>query len=107
MFHSFVGWGVGVVLAILSAVAQAATVDNFPRATIAVVGGTFINDALLKKPGLVKGHFTVKTKVGESPGSTTPGYCAGGDSTIATIGDRPRVGDGLRMHPEMTSEAAH
>jgi 5'-methylthioadenosine phosphorylase len=26
---------------------------------------------------------------------------------IAAIGDRPRVGDGLRMHPEMTSESAH
>ena len=23
---------------------------------------------------------------------------------IAAIGDQPRVGDGLRMHPEMTSE---
>jgi 5'-methylthioadenosine phosphorylase len=67
MFRSFLGWGASTVLAILSAVAQAATVNDFPRATIAVVGGTFINDALLKRPGLVKGYFTVKTKVGESP----------------------------------------
>jgi 5'-methylthioadenosine phosphorylase len=67
MFRSFLDWGAGIVLALLAAVAQAATVNDFPRATIAVVGGTFINDALLKQPGLVKGHFTVKTKVGESP----------------------------------------
>jgi 5'-methylthioadenosine phosphorylase len=67
MFRSLFDWGAGIALALLAAVAQAATVNDFPRATIAVVGGTFINDALLKKPGLVKGHFTVKTKVGESP----------------------------------------
>jgi 5'-methylthioadenosine phosphorylase len=67
MFRSFLDWGAGIALALLTVAAQAATVSDFPRATIAVVGGTFINDALLKKPGLVKGHFTVKTKVGESP----------------------------------------
>lgn len=56
-----------VLLAAISIATRAATVDDFPRARIAVVGGTFINDALLKKPGLIKGQFTVKTKVGESP----------------------------------------
>jgi 5'-methylthioadenosine phosphorylase len=45
----------------------AATLEDFPRARIAVIGGTYINDALLKKKGLIKGSFTVKTKVGDSP----------------------------------------
>jgi 5'-methylthioadenosine phosphorylase len=58
---------VGALLALLAACSWAATVNDFPKAKIAVVGGTFINDALLKKDGLIKGHFTVKTKVGESP----------------------------------------
>jgi len=57
----------GVLLALLTVATWAATVNDFPKAKIAVVGGTFINDALLKKPGLIKGHFTIKTKVGESP----------------------------------------
>jgi 5'-methylthioadenosine phosphorylase len=56
-----------VMLALSPVVGWAATVKDFPKAKIAIIGGTFINDALLKKPGLVKGHFTVKTKVGESP----------------------------------------
>lgn len=43
------------LLTLLSVVCSAATVNDFPKAKIAVVGGTFINDALLKKPGLVKG----------------------------------------------------
>ena len=57
----------GALLALLAAASWAATVGDFPKAKIAVVGGTFINDALLKKPGLIKGSFTIKTKVGESP----------------------------------------
>ncbi|HEY5755125.1 MAG TPA: hypothetical protein VIU34_04845 [Steroidobacter sp.] len=67
MFQSLYRLIAGVALVVSTAVAHAASVNDFPKATIAVVGGTFINDALLKKPGLVKGHFTVKTKVGESP----------------------------------------
>ena len=57
----------GALLALFAVASWAATVNDFPKAKIAIVGGTFINDALLKKPGLVKGHFAVKTKVGESP----------------------------------------
>ena len=53
--------------AVLAAPAFAASVDDFPRAKIAVVGGTFLNDALLKKQGLVKGSFTLETKAGPSP----------------------------------------
>lgn len=59
--------GVIALLGLVSLSSVAATVNDFPKAKIAIVGGTFLNDALLKKPGLVKGHFTVKTKVGESP----------------------------------------
>jgi len=57
----------GALLTLLTVATWAATVNDFPKAKIAVVGGTFINDALLKKPGLIKGHFTLKTKIGESP----------------------------------------
>lgn len=47
--------------------AFAAGAADFPRAKVALVGGTFINDALLKTPGILKGRFTVKTKAGVSP----------------------------------------
>lgn len=67
MIHMLNRLCTGALLAMFAVASWAATVNDFPKAKIAVVGGTFINDALLKKPGLVKGHFTVKTKVGESP----------------------------------------
>ena len=44
-----------------------AQVGDFPPATVALVGGTFINDALLNSSGILKGSFTVKTRVGTSP----------------------------------------
>lgn len=56
-----------LLLALFAATTWAANVKDFPKAKIAIIGGTFINDALLKKPGLIKGHFTIKTKVGDSP----------------------------------------
>jgi 5'-methylthioadenosine phosphorylase len=56
-----------LLLALFALPAFAATVDDFPKAKIAIIGGTFLNDALLKKQGLIKGSFTVKTKVGMSP----------------------------------------
>ncbi|MEW6168768.1 MAG: hypothetical protein AB1651_13890 [Pseudomonadota bacterium] len=52
---------------LLAAAASAAKVDDFPRARIALVGGTFINDALLKSEGILEGSFTIKTKAGVSP----------------------------------------
>jgi 5'-methylthioadenosine phosphorylase len=52
---------------LLAPAASAAKVDDFPRARIALVGGTFINDALLKSEGILKGSFTIKTKAGVSP----------------------------------------
>ena len=67
-FHRRLGAVLAMALAmVLIRPAAAATVNDFPKATIAVVGGTYINDALLKKPGLIKGSFTVKTKIGVSP----------------------------------------
>lgn len=47
--------------------ATAAKAEDFPRAKVALVGGTFINDALLKSEGILKGSFTIKTKAGVSP----------------------------------------
>ena len=58
---------VTVALALSFAPAFAASVNDFPKAKIAIVGGTFMNDALLKRKDLIKGSFKIKTKVGESP----------------------------------------
>jgi 5'-methylthioadenosine phosphorylase len=57
----------GVVLFFTCSALCAATVNDFPKARIAVVGGTFLNDALLKRKDLIKGSFRIKTKIGESP----------------------------------------
>ena len=38
-----------------------------PQAHIAIVGGTFINDALLLRDDILKEQFTVETKLGPSP----------------------------------------
>ena len=59
-----------LTLALMAPAAQAAKTakpEDFPHARIALVGGTFINDALLKSDGILKGSFTIKTKVGMSP----------------------------------------
>ncbi len=42
------------------------TSEDFPSAKIAVIGGTFINDALIDSPYL-KGSFTYETSAGVSP----------------------------------------
>jgi 5'-methylthioadenosine phosphorylase len=55
------------IAAFIASSSFAATVNDFPKAKIAVVGGTFMNDALLKRKELIKGSFKLKTKVGESP----------------------------------------
>ena len=63
----------GLVLALMvsmtSAIAAPAAKQarDFPPARVALVGGTFINDALLNSSGILKGSFTVKTRVGTSP----------------------------------------
>jgi 5'-methylthioadenosine phosphorylase len=58
---------VALALALSLTPAFAASVNDFPKARIAIVGGTFMNDALLKRRDLIKGSFKLKTKVGESP----------------------------------------
>lgn len=63
----FIGLVAACVLSSVDVSVFAATVDDFPRAKIAVIGGTYLNDALLKRVGLVKGSFKVQTKAGESP----------------------------------------
>lgn len=56
-----------LALLCLPLAAQAASVEDFPRARVALVGGTFLNDILLHSKGILKGSFTVQTKVGPSP----------------------------------------
>lgn len=41
--------------------------DDVPKARIAVLGGTFLNDIIFHRDGLIKSEFTVETKVGTSP----------------------------------------
>src|SRR6478752_3602641 len=43
-----------------------ATAAELPKARIAIVGGTYLNDALLES-GWLKQKFTIETKVGTSP----------------------------------------
>jgi 5'-methylthioadenosine phosphorylase len=40
---------------------------DLPKARIAIVGGTFINDALLFTDGILKTNFTIETPAGTSP----------------------------------------
>ena len=56
----------GLLLGCLSASAWAATPEVPCKADIAVIGGTFINDAMLKS-GHLKESFTVDTPAGTSP----------------------------------------
>lgn len=60
-----------LVAGVVSASAVIAQVpDNIPKARIAIVGGTFLNDIIYSRD-LIKQEFTFQTKVGESP---TIGY---------------------------------
>ena len=40
---------------------------NVPKARIAVLGGTFLNDIIFHREGLIQSEFTIDTKVGKSP----------------------------------------
>jgi 5'-methylthioadenosine phosphorylase len=56
-----------VLLLVFCVPSLSATVNDFPKARIAIVGGTYLNDALLKRKDLVRGSFKLRTKVGDSP----------------------------------------
>ncbi len=56
-----------MLLAFVAVNTRAAKPEDFPHAKVALVGGTFINDALLDSKGILKGSFTIKTKAGMSP----------------------------------------
>lgn len=47
--------------------ASAAVPADIPKARIAVLGGTFLNDIIFHREGLIKKEFTIETKVGQSP----------------------------------------
>ena len=63
------GLCIALMLTMVAAIAAPAAkqAKDFPPAKIALVGGTFINDALLNSTGIMKGSFKVRTKVGISP----------------------------------------
>ena len=46
---------------------SAAVPADVPKARIAVLGGTFLNDIIFHREGLIKREFTIETKVGTSP----------------------------------------
>ena len=47
--------------------ANAAVPAEIPKARIAVLGGTFLNDIIFHREGLIQKEFTIETKVGQSP----------------------------------------
>lgn len=47
--------------------ANAAVPADIPKARIAVLGGTFLNDIIFHREGLIQKEFTIETKVGQSP----------------------------------------
>lgn len=56
-----------LVVSFAAPAAKPSKAEDFPKARIALVGGTFLNDALLDSKGILKGSFTIKTAVGPSP----------------------------------------
>jgi 5'-methylthioadenosine phosphorylase len=40
---------------------------DIPKARIAVLGGTFLNDVIFYREGIIKKEFTIETKVDTSP----------------------------------------
>lgn len=65
----------GFIVFVLTPTARAAGEGN---AHIAIIGGTFVNDALLLREGLLGEPFTLDTKLGESP-PIYPGSAGGID----------------------------
>ncbi len=55
-----------IPIALLLGSALLAGAAEIPKARIAVIGGTYLNDILMDS-GWLKSHFTVETKVGRSP----------------------------------------
>lgn len=49
------------------AAAEPIPLEDAPKANIAIVGGTFMNDEMLLREDLLSEPFTIETKLGESP----------------------------------------
>ena len=62
----FVCSAFAVSSATVAQVSAVQTPDGIPKARIAVVGGTFLNDIMFSSE-LIKKEFTIKTKLGTSP----------------------------------------
>jgi 5'-methylthioadenosine phosphorylase len=63
-------------MAFAAAVTSAVTVAQVEGTRIAIFGGTFVNDALLEREGILFEPFTIETKLGVSP-SIYPGEANG------------------------------
>lgn len=66
MFHSFYRPLRFVVPVFFLLAAGMAGADQ-PKARIAILGGTFLNDIIFHRDGLIQSEFTIDTKVGKSP----------------------------------------
>ncbi len=56
-----------LVISCGSSFAASIAITDAPKARIAVLGGTFLNDVILLQKDLIKKEFTIQTKVGTSP----------------------------------------
>lgn len=56
-----------LVVSVSSSFAASIAITDAPKARIAVLGGTFLNDVVLYQKDLIKKEFTIETKVGTSP----------------------------------------
>ncbi|MFN3911528.1 hypothetical protein [Hyphomonas sp.] len=69
MIRQFIAGAVLLGLAGCTSLAEVAApaAPDVPKATIAIIGGTYMNDAMLFREGLLGAPFTVETKLGPSP----------------------------------------
>jgi 5'-methylthioadenosine phosphorylase len=56
-----------IIVSLLAVSSTAAAAKAVPEARIAVLGGTFVNDAIFHRDGLIRSEFTIDTPVGRSP----------------------------------------
>lgn len=68
MFHTaFRPFRFVVTVFFLLAAGMAGAAQDVPKARIAILGGTFLNDIIFHRDGLIQSEFTIDTKVGTSP----------------------------------------
>lgn len=69
MFRRFITGAFMLALSGCASLAEEAvpTASAVPKASIAIIGGTYMNDEMLFREGLLSAPFTIETKLGRSP----------------------------------------